>query len=77
MSKNKFGKYQIGQQVIFNNEVVTIIDKIKGNKTSKPNIQSGITTGFQSNSCLYLLSNKFKVRGNKLKSLNNWLWKTY
>jgi len=71
MSKNKFGAYQIGQKVIFNNEIVTIIDKIKGNKTSKPNKQGGITTGFKSNPCLYLLSNKFKVHGNKLKSLNN------
>jgi len=70
MSKNKFGAYQIGQKVIFNNEIVTIIDKIKGNKTSKPNKQGGITTGVKSNPCLYLLSNGFKVRGDKLKNIN-------
>lgn len=67
MSKNKFGVYQIGQQILFNNEIVTIINKIKGNKTLIPNKQSSITTGFKSNPCLYLLSNGFKVRGDKLK----------
>ena len=70
MSKNKFGAYQTGQQVIFNNKIVTITDKIKGNKTLTPNKQSGITTGFKSNPCLYLLSNGLKVRGDKLKNIN-------
>lgn len=42
MSKNKFGAYQIEQQVLFDNEMVTIIDKIKGDKTLKPNKQGGI-----------------------------------
>lgn len=69
MNKNKFGAYQIGQQVLFNNEIVTIIDKIKSNKISIPNKQSSITTGFKSNPCLYLLSNGFKVRGDKFKKL--------
>ena len=67
MSKNKFGAYQIGQEVIFNNKIVTIIDKIKGNKTLPHNKHGGITTGFKSHLCLYLLSNGFKVRGDKLK----------
>ena len=69
MSKNKFGAYQIGQQVLFRDIFVTIIDKIKGNKTIKPNFQSGVRTGYESHPCLYLLDNRYKVKGDKLKKL--------
>lgn len=67
MNKNKFGSYQIGQQVNFGGELVIILDKIKGNKTKKLNKQEGIETGFISNPCLYKLSNGLNVRGSTLK----------
>jgi signal peptidase I len=66
---NKFGAYHVGDIVIFKDEKVTIINKIKGNKTNKRNTQGGITTGYKSNPCLYTLSNGYVVRGDKLKKL--------
>lgn len=67
MAKNKYGAFHVGQNVEFNGEPVIIIDKFKGNKTTKPNKQGGIFTGYKSNPCLYKLSNGYTVRGNKLK----------
>jgi len=61
------GKYNIGQVVTLDKIKVTIIDKIKGNKTKTPNKQGGITTGFKSNPCLYVLDNGFTVRGSTLQ----------
>lgn len=60
------GKYNINDKVIFQEKEVTIIKIIKGNKTKEVNKQGGIVTGNKSNSCLYLLSNNYLVRGNKL-----------
>jgi len=67
MSKNKFGAFEVGEQVLFSNEVVAIIGKQKGNKTASPNRQSGIVTGNKSKPCTYILSNGCVVRGDKLK----------
>ena len=69
MSNNKFGVYLIGQEVKFNETVVTILNKIKGNKTNTPSKQGGIKTGYKSNPCLYILSNGFTVRGSKLQKI--------
>lgn len=66
----KKGKYQINEKVIFQGKEVTIIKKIKGNKTKEVNIQGGIITGNKSNPCLYLLSNNYVVRGDKLIKIN-------
>ena len=70
MSKNKFGKYEVGQTISFRNEQLIIVDKFKGNKTSKINRQGGIATGFKSNPCLYKLNNGYIVRGDKLAKIN-------
>lgn len=67
MSKNKFGSYNIGQTVLFENKTVKIIQKFKGNKTNNPNRQNGIITGLKSKPCLYKLDNGYTVRGDKLK----------
>jgi len=67
MSKNKFGSYKIGQDVLFNNEKVIILDKIKGNKTKRPNKQGGIVTGYKSSPCLYKLSNGLIVKGSTIE----------
>ena len=68
MSK-KFGRYEVGQTVLFEGKEVTILSKKKGNKTSIPNFHSGwLITGFVSNFPLYTLSNGYSVRGNKLKT---------
>jgi hypothetical protein len=65
IESNKFGAFAIGDKVLFGGEEVEIVDKKKGNKTKKPNIQSGIETGY--NPCLYTLSNGMVVRGDKLR----------
>lgn len=62
----KKGKYNINEKVIFQGKQVTIIKIIKGNKRKEINKQGGIITGNKSNPCLYLLSNNYLVRGNKL-----------
>lgn len=62
----KKGKYNINDKVIFQEKEVTIIKIIKGNKRKEINKQGGIITGNKSNPCLYLLSNNYLVRGNKL-----------
>jgi hypothetical protein len=60
----------IGQEVLFNGEQVTILEVIKGSKTNKPNMQSGMVfTGYASKPCTYLLSNGFRVRGDKLTKI--------
>lgn len=69
MSKNKFGAFTENETVLFNGQQVTIVEKVKGNKTNQVNKQSGITTGFKSNPCLYTLSNGIQVRGDKLKHI--------
>lgn len=62
----KKGKYNINDKVIFQEKEVTIIKIIKGNKRKEINKQGGIITGNKSNPCLYLLSNNYLVRGDKL-----------
>jgi hypothetical protein len=61
---SRFGSYEVGDLVLFQNREVRIINKMKGAKTNRPNKQSGIVTGYQSNPCLYTLSNNLSVRGN-------------
>jgi len=70
MSKNKFGAFNVGDKVLFNNEIMLIIEKNKGNKRKKGFYQGGILTGFVSNPCLYKLSNGCSVRGDKLRRIN-------
>ena len=67
MSKRKRGKYEIGEAILYNSEPRTIVDKIMGGKTKKPNIQGGIVTGYKSKSPVYKLDNGLLLRGNKLR----------
>jgi len=64
-------KFKVGQTVNYKGELVEILEAIKGNKSKKPNFQGGILTGFKSNPPLYTLSNKQKVRGDKIKPVIN------
>ena len=68
MSKRKTA-FQVNEQVLFNGEVQTILATNKGGKTTKPNKQGGIFTGYKSKPCTYTLSNGYNVRGSKLEKI--------
>lgn len=60
--------FKVGDEVIFQGENVSILERIKGSKTNKINMQSGVMpTGYKSKPCTYVLSNGSRVRGDKLK----------
>ena len=69
MSKNKYGAFNVGQEVIFKGEHCTILSKQKGGKTTTPNTQGGIFTAYKSRPCTYTLSNGITVRGDKLTKI--------
>lgn len=62
---------KIGDRFIINGEIVEIVEKHKGAKTNKPNMQSGVmNNGHKSKPCTYTLSNGQRMRGSTiLKSL--------
>ena len=65
------GNIAVGQEFTFRGEKVTVIEKIKGGKTNKPEMQSGILfIGYKSNPPTYILSNGMRVRGSTLKNKN-------
>jgi hypothetical protein len=64
--------WNVGDKAEFNGNGIVIVEKFKGGKTTKPNMQSGaMFTGFHSKPPTYLLSSGQRVHGNKLKRIRN------
>jgi hypothetical protein len=66
-------KIKVGVSVQYHNssEVFTVVEKIKGAKTSKPVFHSGVLfNGYASKPCKYKLSNGDIVFPNQLKQIN-------
>ena len=55
------------KQYLYNGEIVTVMQRIQGKETKKPNMQSGIMfTGMKRTCKKFLLSNGETVYSNKL-----------
>lgn len=62
--------YSVGDTVLFNGKMYTILSKRKGAKTGKVNYQNGILpTAYKSKPCTYQLDNNLFVRGDKLQKI--------
>ena len=61
---------KVGAKYLFNGDEVTVIKRMSGNETSKPNMQSGMMfTGFKRTRKRFLLDNGMEVFSDKLTQL--------